>query len=126
MCIGDWRLGRTITSVASSILIPFGTSIHIPPSKQRVGIIFGVWADAQDAVGDCHISIDGVQWYTPGIAGNRTQFTLEHDGDISTRMFDISNLNANTDHTLGVVQLFLPESVIQSALESYQREYGKW
>lgn len=124
MCIGDWRLGRILTSVPRIVSIANGGTFTLPPSEQRVGVMF--IPDSAVLQGSAqNILSNGVIVGTMGLVPIAVIFTLKDNGDLPTRQFEIVNAVAGAV-TWGVTEWFLPEDVLQSGLESWQSEYKPW
>lgn len=126
MCIDDWRIGRLISSTITIVTLSPAATAQIQASPQRIGIAFGLAADSIPTGGDMKLSCNGIDLLTPELAIDMIRFDLQRDGQMPTFAWTLTNGGAVLTYNISVVQHFLPESVLQAALESYQREYGKW
>jgi hypothetical protein len=121
MCLGDWRLGRMIRSYRTKNGIN-ATPVTYNKNAQRVGIQFS--ADATDIqLAAYDLTINGFNiWSSSNQISTSPIFTLVNAGELPTLEWVITVVGGNL-MTISVVEWFLPESVLQTALESIQSEY---
>lgn len=120
MCIGDWRLGTLIRTQVTTVSLAVASTI-ITPNAERVGIMFKVGTLAGGAVPE--LSVDGVLLgnFLVGFSPPAFDFTLATHGDLPTRQFTITNGVGTA--TIGVLEMFMPQSYITAGLNEFKREY---
>lgn len=131
MCLTDWRLGRLTRSIPSSITVAFGTPMSIAASSQRVAIRLSISSTITPVFDSIAASNPSLIVSSGGLVVskldvfNRTELLsfITH-GDMPSRAFTISI--AASSLVLSVIEWFLPEEVIQEALENLKREYPRW
>lgn len=120
MCISDWRAGRFMRSVCKSHSIVSGTPFIVPPSRQRVGIIFSCDATAVTNSSAFEITMDGGVLCVLGPFLFVQRFSLANDGEIPTKQFSI-DLPLGGTFVLGVTETFLTEEFLNLGTEQWKQ-----
>lgn len=146
MCIGDWRIGRLITTQMTRFNTAGASKTTYNQNRQRVG--FGVYIDigidisinanesggplpaAVTIAGDL-TDLTGLKISVNGNAGIRVNYmkpewmiTLETHGSLPMQKFV---LTADQNDITGlVIEYFMPEEYLSACLEQFQSEYKPW
>lgn len=119
MCISDYRLGRLIRSQLDSQSVAVGTPITIPQHQNRVGIIINTSAVISVITSFVIVTVGGVAVGKLWSSAPTIAFLLKEHGDLCQKEFTLTA--TGTTAACGIVQLFLPESVIDAAIEEFNR-----
>lgn len=121
MCLGDWRLGRLIKSVPRNQVVVGPATFDIPHNNQRVAL--QIYTDAGTILGGNGMSIfrGTTLVYLISPVGGPFYVDLKDHGDAPVHKYTCDP-GANTV-TVMIVEWFLPEPVLNEALECLQREY---
>jgi hypothetical protein len=124
MCVGDWRLGRTIrTKLTNASLAPNGTLV-INPSMQRVGIDLCMLTEETLVSQYLKITVDATDYAVLWNVANRLHLDFTKDGDLPTHQFTLTAVV--TTVVVCVCEYFLPEDVIAAGLQEFQGDYNTW
>lgn len=109
MCVGDYRLGRLITSFVRNISVGAASGVFLPPDPNRVGILFG--GNSSNAI---WITSDGPaaanQGFLVPISDKPQMISLRDHGDLPTKGFNAIAIGGAT--VMQVTIFVLPESAL--------------
>lgn len=121
MCISDYRIGRLTRSQLDAYSVGVGAPVVIPPHPDRVGIIVNTSSVFSVTTSWLTVTSGGVCVGKLWSSAPTIAYLLPIHGDLCTREFTLTSTTST--HVCGVVQLFLPESVIAAMIEEFKRSY---
>lgn len=113
MCLNDWKLGRQIKSVGSTVTLAALAASTIPPNQQRVGIRVALDFTALAALDALAVSVNGVNVGFVTVNTPFVQLTLANDGDLPTKAVTVTDNGPGS--TAQITEFFLPETVLSGA-----------
>ena len=122
MCIGDWRLGRLITTQATPFDVAAGTGLSYGANSNRIGYMISV----RVATPSVNTSVLGTfsdgTIMTLGQGEPNQLVTLEKHGRLPTYALVLSLHTALAVGT--VTEFFMPAEYLAAALESFRSQYS--
>ncbi len=120
----DWRVGRLIRSVPIQGLVSI--DLVIPPSQQRVGILFGTGFDVGPVVDEVSVIITATgypQIVVAEVAMPYMMSIMTH-GDLPTKQFTVSSQSSAV--AVYAIAFMMPEEYLAAGLEQFISEYERW
>jgi len=124
VCIDDWRLGKAITTAQRQIALAAAATVSIGANPNRVAISFST--NSSSMAIQTAILHEGTFFYNVSGAAQNAMISCVKFGRIPFGNLSIFGAAAVVTQQVGVVEYFLPTEYIQTALDSWNSQYGRF